>query len=232
MVQWGAYNSQMLLLVLLQTFFISTLPPAELQNKQAVLDLFEVSKRLEKLLELLEHEVDILGSMVRLFDERAGALGLGRTPVRGRSAYDVVKVASLIQAEAGVESDRALIAGVIQNPSARSPFDNPKNSIERRNVVIRAKQYKPEELQELRKKSLGLSLRDLDAITEAVPGVITDSWMAVAGPPGMPMAIARRLFQWLLLPNAVLLVLFSLLGKPTGKPVAPYAASIACLFSE
>ncbi len=40
-----------------------------------------------------------------------------------------------------------------------------------RNVVIRAKQYKPEELAEIRKKSLGLSLRDVDALQEAVPGV-------------------------------------------------------------
>ena len=34
--------------------------PLKLEAKQAVLDLFEVGKRLEKLLELLEHEVDIL----------------------------------------------------------------------------------------------------------------------------------------------------------------------------
>lgn len=34
--------------------------PLKLENKQAVLDLFPVAKRLEKLLEQLEHEVDIL----------------------------------------------------------------------------------------------------------------------------------------------------------------------------
>ena len=34
--------------------------PLKLENKQAVLDLFSVSKRLERLLEQLEHEVDIL----------------------------------------------------------------------------------------------------------------------------------------------------------------------------
>src|SRR5271156_1076006 len=39
-----------------------------------------------------------------------------------------------------------------------------------RNVVIRAKDFKPEELAEVRKKSLGLSPRDVDAIKEAVPG--------------------------------------------------------------
>jgi putative ABC transport system permease protein len=39
-----------------------------------------------------------------------------------------------------------------------------------RNVVVRAKDFKPEELAEVRKKSLGLSPRDVDAIREAVPG--------------------------------------------------------------
>ncbi|MBP6777306.1 MAG: endopeptidase La [Piscinibacter sp.] len=34
--------------------------PLKLENKQVVLDLFAIDKRLEKLLELLEHEVDIL----------------------------------------------------------------------------------------------------------------------------------------------------------------------------
>ena len=40
-----------------------------------------------------------------------------------------------------------------------------------RNIVIRSKTYKPSELVEIRKKSLGLSQRDVDAIDEAVPGV-------------------------------------------------------------
>jgi putative ABC transport system permease protein len=40
-----------------------------------------------------------------------------------------------------------------------------------RNVIVRAKTVRPEERQELRKKSLGVSLRDGEAITEAVPGV-------------------------------------------------------------
>jgi putative ABC transport system permease protein len=40
-----------------------------------------------------------------------------------------------------------------------------------RNVVIRAESYDPEEIEEIRKKSLGLSLRDVAAIEEAVPGV-------------------------------------------------------------
>jgi ATP-dependent Lon protease len=40
--------------------------PLKLEAKQAVLDLFAVPKRLEKLLELLEHEVDILGVEKRI----------------------------------------------------------------------------------------------------------------------------------------------------------------------
>ena len=41
-----------------------------------------------------------------------------------------------------------------------------------RNVIVRAKVVKPEDRQELRKKSLGVSLRDAEAIQEAVPNVI------------------------------------------------------------
>lgn len=62
-----------------------------------------------------EDEGDVLRTMTRLFDERASALGLGRGPVRGLAAYDIIKVASMIEAEAGVDSDRPLIAGVIYN---------------------------------------------------------------------------------------------------------------------
>src|SRR5207244_5180821 len=34
--------------------------------------------------------------------------------------------------------EAALIAGVIQNPGLHSPFVNPKNAVDRRNVVLRA----------------------------------------------------------------------------------------------
>src|SRR3954465_8542427 len=40
-----------------------------------------------------------------------------------------------------------------------------------RNVIVKAKAVKPEDRQELRKKSLGVSLRDGEAIAEAVPNV-------------------------------------------------------------
>src|ERR1043165_10092770 len=40
-----------------------------------------------------------------------------------------------------------------------------------RNVIVKAKVIKPEDRAELRKKSLGVSLRDGEAIAEAVPNV-------------------------------------------------------------
>ena len=40
-----------------------------------------------------------------------------------------------------------------------------------RNVIVRAKEIKPEERAELRKKSLGVSVRDGEAVAEAVPNV-------------------------------------------------------------
>jgi putative ABC transport system permease protein len=40
-----------------------------------------------------------------------------------------------------------------------------------RNVLVRARQLRPDEMREARKKSLGVSMRDADGIKEAVPGV-------------------------------------------------------------
>ncbi|HEX7838458.1 MAG TPA: ABC transporter permease [Kofleriaceae bacterium] len=40
-----------------------------------------------------------------------------------------------------------------------------------RNIVVRAKTFKQQELEEIRKKSIGLSERDVEAIEEAVPGI-------------------------------------------------------------
>ena len=40
-----------------------------------------------------------------------------------------------------------------------------------RNVLVRAKDFEPEELKELRKKSIGVSPRDVDAIEEAIDGL-------------------------------------------------------------
>jgi putative ABC transport system permease protein len=48
-----------------------------------------------------------------------------------------------------------------------------------RNVLVQAREFKDEELQEIRKKSLGVSERDALAIREAVPGVETIGRKAV-----------------------------------------------------
>src|SRR3954447_10039550 len=40
-----------------------------------------------------------------------------------------------------------------------------------RNILLRSKQLRPDELQAIRKKSLGVSLRDAEAVREVVPGV-------------------------------------------------------------
>src|SRR5438874_9486521 len=67
-----------------------------------------------------------------------------------------------------------------------------------------------------------------------IGAVFDDSpfYFAIERPWGMPTAIARRLFEWLLAPNLALLALFVAFGKPKRKPVVPYAASVtyfACL---
>ncbi len=41
-----------------------------------------------------------------------------------------------------------------------------------RNILVRSKDFKPDELEEIRKKSLGVSRRDARAIVEGVPGVL------------------------------------------------------------
>jgi UPF0755 protein len=60
-----------------------------------------------------EHETDteILNRIVTAFDEHAAAAGV--------TAYDTVKRASLIQAEAGATSDAPLVSAVIANRLAR-----------------------------------------------------------------------------------------------------------------
>ena len=51
-------------------------------------------------------------------------------------------------------------------------------------------------------------------------------YFAVERPWGMPPTIARRLFEWLLVPNLALLALFAAFGKPRGQSAGPYVASI------
>ncbi len=63
-----------------------------------------------------EDEADLLARMMARFDAVAVELGYERTEqLVGRSAYEVLVVASLVEAEAKVDDDRAKIARVIYN---------------------------------------------------------------------------------------------------------------------
>jgi UPF0755 protein len=66
-----------------------------------------------------EDEILVLSTLVQQFDKRAVQLGLANANVQGHAAYDIVKVASLIEAEAKIDADRPLIASVIYNRLAR-----------------------------------------------------------------------------------------------------------------
>ncbi len=62
-----------------------------------------------------EDEIQILKTMESTFEKKAGELGLAQANVQGHGAYDVIKVASLIESEAKTDADRPLIASVIYN---------------------------------------------------------------------------------------------------------------------
>jgi UPF0755 protein len=66
-----------------------------------------------------EDEILVLSTLVQEFDKRAVQTGLANASVQGLGSYDIVKVASLIEAEAKVDKDRPLIASVIYNRLAR-----------------------------------------------------------------------------------------------------------------
>jgi UPF0755 protein len=62
-----------------------------------------------------DDEIDVLGALVGQFEQHADALGLERATTEGRTPYEILTVASLIEAEAKVDEERALIASVIYN---------------------------------------------------------------------------------------------------------------------
>jgi UPF0755 protein len=63
----------------------------------------------------VDDEIDVLGTMVSQFEQHADALGLETATTEGRTPYEILTVASLIEAEAKVDGDRPLIASVIYN---------------------------------------------------------------------------------------------------------------------
>jgi UPF0755 protein len=60
-----------------------------------------------------ETEVQVLSRLVRRFDEVAAEVGIANVP--GRTPYQVVIIASMVEREAGVDADRPKIARVIEN---------------------------------------------------------------------------------------------------------------------
>ena len=61
----------------------------------------------------------MLSTLATTFDKKAVELGLANANVQGHGPYDIIKVASLIEAEAKIDADRPLIASVIYNRLAR-----------------------------------------------------------------------------------------------------------------
>jgi UPF0755 protein len=62
-----------------------------------------------------EDEIQVLKTMAQTFEKKAIEIGLANANLNGYAAYDVIKVASLIEAEAKTDGDRPLIASVIYN---------------------------------------------------------------------------------------------------------------------
>lgn len=92
----------------------SALQPANVSNLEGLVwpDTYKISDS--------EDDIDVLKTMVKEFDSKAASLGLVNANVRGFGPYDVLKVASLIEAEAKVDADRPLVASVIYNRLARN----------------------------------------------------------------------------------------------------------------
>lgn len=87
----------------------SKFEPADVSNLEGLLrpDTYKISES--------QDEISILATLVDTFDSHAEKLGLANANVRGYTAYDIIKVASIIESEAKVDADRQLIASVIYN---------------------------------------------------------------------------------------------------------------------
>jgi UPF0755 protein len=87
----------------------SKFEPAAVSNLEGLVrpDTYKISNS--------QDEISILQTLVTTFDIRATKLGLATANVDGNGPYQIVTVASLIEAEAKVPQDRPLIASVIYN---------------------------------------------------------------------------------------------------------------------
>jgi UPF0755 protein len=91
----------------------SAFEPANVNNLEGLLwpDTYNISAE--------EDEILVLSTLSQQFEKRAVTLGLANANVRGYGAYDIIKVASLVEAEAKIDADRPLIASVIYNRLAQ-----------------------------------------------------------------------------------------------------------------
>ena len=87
----------------------SVFEPAGVSNLEGLLrpDTYKISES--------QDEIAVLQTMVTAFDAHAAKLGLNNASVRGYGPYQIIIVASMIEAEAKVPQDRPLIASVIYN---------------------------------------------------------------------------------------------------------------------
>lgn len=84
--------------------------PAEVTSLEGLLfpDTYRIDEK--------EDETAILQRLVNQFDAMADAAGIANAPATiGRTPYEAIVIASLIEREAGVEEDRPLISAVIAN---------------------------------------------------------------------------------------------------------------------
>ena len=105
----GGRNAQVFLDAAHNNAVRSVFEPADVASLEGLLrpDTYKISES--------QDEISILQTMVTAFDTHAGRLGLTNANVQGRSPYEIITIASMIEAEAKVPQDRPLIASVIYN---------------------------------------------------------------------------------------------------------------------
>ena len=104
------FTTESLTQVLLSGEIRSRYLPAEQGSLEGL--LFPDTYRIEE----EDDETAVVRSMVERFDEVAADVGLDQAPnLVGRSPYETIVIASLIEREAGVDEDRAKVSRVIYN---------------------------------------------------------------------------------------------------------------------
>ena len=158
---------------------------------------------------------------------------------------DIPRLVANSVALLGAEAASQRVAAILERRATAK--DDPPQML----FMLRKRPFTPEESAQLEHWDLGRPLivpghpppdfyKDLlsgkktmaewEAQSPTLVGAVYDDspfYFANERPWGMPKPIARRLFEWLLLPNVALLALFAVFGKPKKKPAAPYTAGVA-----